>query len=78
MRTLDTIPHPHLRISIMYMNEKYLLKVETGPYEQIYKFTREMAADIDQVKKIVTPEFLEEVTAVFNKMHENFLKRFSR
>jgi hypothetical protein len=78
MRTLDTIPHPDMRISILYMNEKFLLKLETGPYEQIYKFTKEMATDIEQVKRIATPEFLNEVMRIFGEMHRNFLVQFQR
>lgn len=76
MRTLETIPHPDFLISILYMNEKYLLKIEAGPYEQIYKFTREMARDIDSVKKIVTNEFLENCKNTFDQMHITFLKNF--
>lgn len=76
MRTLETIPHPDFLISILYMNEKYLLKIEAGPYEQIYKFTREMAKDIDSVKKIVTDEFLENCKNTFDHMHKAFLKNF--
>lgn len=76
MRTLETIPHPDFLISILYMNEKYLLKIEAGPYEQIYKFTREMARDIDSVKKILTNEFLENCKNTFDQMHMAFLKNF--
>ena len=77
MRTLDTIYHPKMYIAIMYMNEKFILKFEIGPYEQIYKFTKEMAADVDAVKKICDETFMENVLELFDKMHEGFKKKFS-
>ena len=61
----------------MYMNEKFILKFEIGPYEQIYKFTKEMAADIDAIKKICDTTFMDEVMLLFDKMHESFKKKFS-
>lgn len=77
MRTLDTIYHPNMYIAIMYMNEKFIVKFEIGPYEQIYKFTREMAGDIDSIKKIVDEDFQKEVMTLFDQMHEGFRKKFS-
>lgn len=75
MRILETIPHPDIHIGILYMNERFLVKMEAGPYEQVYKFTREMASDIEQVKKLITPEFITECITVFDTMHRNFLLR---
>ncbi len=77
MRILDTIYHPKMYIGILYMNEKFILKFEIGPYEQIYKFTKEMAADVDAVKAICDAEFQETVMQLFDKMHEGFKKKFS-
>lgn len=77
MRTLETIPHPNMLISIMYMNEKFILKFESGPYEQIYKFTKDMAADVEAVKKICDENFIDAVQKSFNQMHENFKAKFS-
>lgn len=76
MRILETIPHPDFHISILYMNEKYLLKIEAGPYEQVYKFTREMASDVEGVKKIVTPVFLAGCKKAFDQMHEEFVRNY--
>ena len=60
----------------MYMNEKFILKFEIGPYEQIYKFTKEMAVDVEAVKKICDDAFMENVLAQFDKMHEILKSRF--
>lgn len=77
MRILENIPHPQMSIGILYMNEKFLLKFELGPYEQIYKFTKEMAPDIDTVKSICDEKFMLEVQKSFDQMHENFRTKFS-
>ena len=77
MRILDTIYHPNMYIGILYMNEKFILKFEAGPYEQIYKFTKEMAADVEAIKNICDAAFQAEVMQLFDRMHEGFKKKFS-
>lgn len=71
MRVIDTIPHPDFSITIHFYNEKFLLKIEAGPYEQVYKFTREMASSPEEVKALITPEFLLQARITFDGMHEN-------
>lgn len=78
MRILDTIPHPVARISILHMNEKFILKIENGPYEQVFKFTHEMAPDIETVKKIADAQFIEQQIAAFDQMHQSFFAAFMR
>lgn len=73
MRIVDTIPHPEFRISILKMNDKWLLRIEAGPYEQVYKFTTEMASDTDEIKRLASPEFLAQVKTQFDAMHGIFL-----
>ncbi|MFZ9700856.1 MAG: hypothetical protein ACO3AF_07240 [Flavobacteriales bacterium] len=73
MRIVDTIPHPEFRISILKMNDKWLLRIEAGPYEQVYKFTTEMASDTDEIKRLASPEFLAQVKVQFDAMHGIFL-----
>jgi hypothetical protein len=76
MRTIETIAHPQFLISIMYMNEKFILRIETGPYEQLYKFTREMCSSAEEVKAMVNETFLSEVAQHFNSMHHSLLNRY--
>ncbi len=68
MRVLDTIPHPHCKITIFYMNEKYVLKFEIGQYEQTYKFDVEDVGSIEALKQKVTSDFVDEVIAIFYTM----------
>ena len=41
MRIIDSIPHQSMTISIFQMNDKYQVKFEAGPMEQIFKFNVE-------------------------------------
>lgn len=78
MRIIDTIPHPDMRISILYMNEKFIVRFEDGPYEQHYKFTKDMASNIEQVKKTVDESFLKSVRETFEQMHKQFKESYYR
>ncbi len=73
MRTIDQIEHPVFRITIMKMNDKHLLRVEAGPYEQVYKFTPDMAEGPADIRRLVDDAFLEKVKALFDGMHGHFL-----
>ncbi|MCX7743217.1 MAG: hypothetical protein N2167_01495 [Flavobacteriales bacterium] len=78
MRIIDTIPHPDMRISILYMNEKFIVRIEDGPYEQHYKLTKDMASTIEQVKEVVDESFLKSVRETFEQMHQQFKEAYFR
>jgi hypothetical protein len=69
MRIIDTIPHPQLRISIFSLNDKYLVKIEAGPYEQVYKVEQMELEGLNALKEKINDDFLQEVAAVFRAMH---------
>lgn len=68
MRIIDTIPHPSITISIFQMNEKFIVKFEAGPMEQAFKFENADVRGLENLKKLITPEFIEEVRKRFNEM----------
>jgi hypothetical protein len=68
MRIIATIPHPKLTISIFSMNDKYQVKFEAGPMEQIYKLSHAEVDGIEGIKKMVDDVFLEQIHARFNEM----------
>lgn len=68
MRIIDTIPHPSITISIFQMNDKFIVKFEAGPMEQAFKFDNADVKGVENLKKIITPEFIEEVRKRFNEM----------
>lgn len=78
MRVIEEIPHPQLKITIFSWNEKYILKVEAGQYEQSYKISELDVVGVDEVKEMITPEFLEKVMTRFTAMSNDFLTEFRK
>lgn len=69
MRIIDSIPHASITISIFQMNDKYLVKFEAGPMEQVFKFTVAEVKSVENLKKLINEEFIETCRARFNDMY---------
>ena len=72
MRIIGNIPHPTITISIFSMNDKYQVKFEAGPIEQVFKFTHLEVNGIEGIKKIVDEDFLKKINDRFNEMYLSF------
>lgn len=59
MRIIAELPHPEFKISILNMNQKFIIKIEQGSLEQSYKIP-----DMD---------LLDGVNSVFELLDEDFL-----
>lgn len=68
MRIVDSIPHESMTISIFQMNDKYQVRFEAGPMEQIFKFHVEEVKNLDGLKAMINPEFIEKTRQRFNDM----------
>ncbi|HOZ88240.1 MAG TPA: hypothetical protein PL029_10800, partial [Bacteroidia bacterium] len=44
------------------------VKFEAGPMEQVFKFSLEEVKNVDNLKTIITPEFIENARLRFNDM----------
>lgn len=75
MRIIDSIPHPVWKVSIFHLNDKYAVKLENGPYEQIYKFKD--STPLEAVKQTFTPDFVQKAESIFKLMHENKMTAFN-
>jgi hypothetical protein len=71
MRVVSEIPHPELKITIFHWNNRYLIKLETGPFEQTYKIAEYEVDSEDEVKKLLTDKFIRGVMDRFNQMAES-------
>lgn len=69
MRVIGNLPHPKISISIFSMNDKYQIKFEAGPMEQIFKIAHTEIDGMEGIKKMVDDEFLEKVMNRFNEMY---------
>lgn len=75
MRIIESIPRPGgYLVSILKMNDKYIIKIEAGPYEQTYKINELDCGGLTGVKALLTDEFYTTVENRFRAMHTDFSK----
>ena len=75
MRIVAEIPHPQIKITIFLWNAKFILKLEAGPFEQVYKIAEEeVEGNVEKVKAMVTTEFIEQCKQRFLVMRTDFNK----
>jgi hypothetical protein len=70
MRIIGYIEHPVLKITIFKMDNKFSVKLESGLYEQTYKFRQ--SDDIngpEDIRKIVDEAFIAGVLEMLDQMH---------
>jgi hypothetical protein len=68
MRIIDSIPHESMTISIFQMNDKFQVRFEAGPMEQIFKFHMEDVKTVEQLKAKINADFIEATRKRFNDM----------
>jgi hypothetical protein len=78
MRIVAEIPHPQMKITIMIWNEKYMIKMECGQFEQYYKIRKEDIGSLDEVIKMIDEEFQQKVLEQFKVMSQNFLNAWKK
>lgn len=78
MRIIGNIPHPSIRITLFMMNEKYIIKFEAGPMEQIFKLALEEVNGIEGIEKILDQEFMKRIMDRFNEMFLSYKEAIER
>jgi len=73
MRIIGEIPHPSCKISIFYMNQKYIVKFEKGHMEQAYKISEldYVIAGLEDINKAINSDFINAVVARFEQMEKD-------
>lgn len=74
MRFVGKIAHPDISISVFHMNDKYIVKLEAGPMEQVFKFSSEDVKGMDDIAKIITTDFVKKCHSRFNEMYIQLLE----
>lgn len=74
MRILDTIPHAVFRISIHGYNNNYILEIQAGPFKQAFTFPEDRIGGAEQIKAMVTEEFLLGVEERFRGMKQDVVR----
>ena len=79
MRIIAELPHPDFKISILNMNQKYIVKIEQGAYEQTYKIAdADLIDGVNSVFEILDEDFLKTVSARFLEMRKDFKETYKR
>ncbi len=69
MRVVAELPHKVCKITIFSMNQKFIIKLEKGIYEQTYKVSEKDLTDgVNDVFKMLDDEFMEKVGLRFDQM----------
>jgi len=71
MRVVGEIAHPELKITIFHWNNRYLIKLEAGLFEQTFKIHEYDVASEEEVKKIVNEDFISAALDRFNLMAQS-------
>ena len=77
MRVVEEIPHPHFKITIFAWNAKYIIKIEAGQFEQSFKISEMDVSGVGDVKKMLSAQFMENVTKRFIEMRKDFAEAYA-
>lgn len=70
MRIIGSLQHPRLKITVFQMNGRLSVKLESGLYEQTYKFRQGSGVDtLDDLRQCINQEFLDAVEQDLGRMH---------
>lgn len=79
MRIIAELPHPEFKISILNMNNKFIVKIEQGSLEQSYKIAEADIVDgVNGVFELLDETFLATVAARFAAMRKDFNDSYRR
>lgn len=79
MRIIAELPHPDFKISILSMNQKFIVKIEQGTFEQTYKIAEmDLTDGVNSVFELLDEEFLKKVGSRFVEMRADFKDAYYR
>ena len=79
MRIIAELPHPDFKISILNMNQKFIIKIEQGALEQSYKVAEADIVDgVNGVFELLDETFLDTVAHRFASMRQDFKASYKR
>jgi hypothetical protein len=79
MRIIAELPHPDFKISILNMNQKFIIKIEKGSLEQSYKLPEvDLTDGVNSIFEILDEAFLKTVATRFEEMRNDFKDTYFR
>lgn len=77
MRVIAEIPHNRYKIQIFNYNSKYILKIELGQFEQVFKIGELDVMGLEDIHAMVTEELLENCLERFVSMRTDWENAFA-
>jgi predicted HD phosphohydrolase len=71
MRIIGEIPHPQCKITLYHWNNRYVIKVEKGYFEQTFKVDQFELTSENDLHQLINNPFMEEVVARFDAMEQS-------
>ena len=72
MRYIKDITSNKFKIGIYQWNNKYIIKIEHGMYEQTYKIDEYEVSNVEEIEKCIDDAFINEVAKTFEVMAGHF------
>jgi hypothetical protein len=72
MKFIKDIPNNYCKTGLYYWNNKFIIKFETGMYEQTYKISEMEVSGEDEVEEMLGDTFMESVIERFKQMANDF------
>ncbi|MDB5154478.1 MAG: hypothetical protein JWR54_3229 [Mucilaginibacter sp.] len=79
MRIIAELPHPEFKISILNMNQKFIIKIEQGTLEQSYKVSEmDLTDGVNSIFELLDEEFLKKISVRFADMRKDYTDAYFR
>jgi hypothetical protein len=78
MRYIKELPGSGFKIGLYQWNNKYIIKIESGMYEQTYKIDDYEFQSPEEIETCIDETFLKAVANRFNEMHGDFSDSLKR
>jgi len=72
MRYIKDITSNRYKIGVYQWNNKYIIKIENGMYEQTYKIDQYEVENVEEIEKCIDESFLDSVGKTFTIMASDF------
>jgi hypothetical protein len=77
LRVVKEIPHERYKIQILNYNAKYIVKIELGQFEQIFKISETDVFSLTEIENMITPELLSNCLHRFISMRTDWEQAFN-
>jgi hypothetical protein len=74
MRVIGEIPHRDCKITLYQWNNRYLIKLESGYFEQTFKIDQFELASEKELAVVLQEPFISEAVARFSAMEQSLAK----